>query len=126
MSFCLGCGNKLEDKARKQRLLSGENKEIHNELGVFLKAFVTEDETDGLVNSNSYICRQCFMKYERFLKLKKELLSEVRKSSAALADTNSGGENPMVESVSRAKRQQNEPIHMPSTTPSRSPNASVS
>ena len=40
------------------------------------------------------------MKYERFLKLKKELLSGVRKAvaSAALADTDSGGENPMVES----------------------------
>ena len=68
------------------------------------------------------------MKYERFLKLKKELLSGVRKAvaSAALADTDSGGENPMVESVSSAKRPRNQLIHIPSTTPSRSPKVSAS
>ena len=71
MSFCLCCGVELEDKAKKRRLLSGGNEEIHSELGVFLKAFVTEDEADGLVNnSNGYICRQCYMKYEQSFQTK--------------------------------------------------------
>ena len=61
---------------------------MRSELGVFFKAFVTEDEADGLVNNNNgYICRQCYMKYERFLKLKKEPLSGVTKAVASAACT---------------------------------------
>ena len=47
--------------------------------------FVTEDEADGLVNnSNGYICRQCYMKYEQFLKLKKEYVVPVCKGNDGL------------------------------------------
>ena len=81
MSVCLGYCLQLSSSGagtRKRRPLEG--RAVYTQLREVLNNIDSSCDADKLIHDNSFVCRGCFGKFERMVKLRNELIVGVQKA----------------------------------------------
>ena len=127
MSICLGCCLQLSSSGagtRKRRILEGHP--VYMQLREVVNNIDSSRDVDKLIHDNSFLCRGCFGKFERMVKLRNELIVGVQKAVNFVVGGNTESVvdlesiEPLAESLHSKKRPRLE------ISTSKSPSVSVS